>query len=615
MIKRLRFLLVILSILATITFLVRQTEAQTPNLLKVKSAPVALNIDASYIPCEDPSDPLCVAFPAGIEHPNASKKDHEMLLSSGGLLPNTEMYITGCINTASGTKCTTGSSKLDILLNSSPGGDTMVKDPGYEFEALTNPAMTDANGELKVIVRSFTSQVTSHIFNAYYFEDQAFGPTIFEYGPSANPEQALHLQTFREVVPTKVPKPKPRVVIRRFQDQDPKGRTFDTQSLEPVMGIKVALLDNFKNLFQYKTIVNPQVVKANGEFNFWVANGIYYLSFSNIPPTHTWPVKMEEVNPNYSLAYYCDPDVKNSESNPVPLYYDQFSIIEYNKLVHCDVPLNPGTNTPYRSEVTTLDYGLNKSNGDGQLNYSGRVSHPFTKIIFRGLASKKTIQEIEADKFGFWKLSLPAGSYPLTSDGLPDQMEVWYQKRDLTNRQLQFSAVKGVIFEPLLRYLEGYAYDSNHQIMPYAKVGLKQENSEQVMFLTTADKDGLFRIGSQYIPSFPYDLVFTNPQGSTTLIKTSTFAGENKTYLQQKQLNLISEERENVPLTISSIVSFRNLKANTDYSNAKLPETKTETKKDGSSVFILFLTILILAVAGVLIASKFRKKNQSSLGL
>lgn len=589
-------------------------QAQEGNIIQVKSEPIELYADKMYIPCEDPANPACEAYPENTAHPDPANPDHELLIANEELPANTDFYIVGCINSGTGIHCTTGVEQLDEMLNSLPGGDTMIPDPSYQFKSLTNPVKTDENGNLSVIVRSFSPQVTSHIFNAYYIVDQDLLPTTIAIQPSGAPEQSLHLQSFEQVTPqassvgTRIPRRRQRPRGQRFVDWDPKGRTFDIKSLEPITEVEVSLLNNFKDLFVYKSIINPQIVQANGEFNFWVPNGIYYLQFAKLPETHSWPIAMDQVHPNYSLAYFCDPEVKDNENMPVPLYYDQFSIIEFNKLVHCDVPLDPGTNPPIKTPVRTIDYGLVKNSLDGSFTFSGKVSHPFTKVQLMAQSTERIVQEIEADKLGFWRTTLLPGSYPLTTEGIPDKIMIRYIKKDLTATQI-YEPVGGLTLDPILNYIEGYAYDSNGQILSNARVGIKQKGSDKIIYLTVADDQGYFKIGSQYLPSLPYDLVFSLDK-TNVIVTSSQFLTSNQSYFQTKDLNLVLDNNNSVPLTTVAISSFKAIKSGESLDgNSSIPTEEIKTKKSGSSANLVIILLLILIATGLVIFKLKKNRN------
>jgi hypothetical protein len=594
-------------------FVSRPLLAQGSNLTQIKSEAVELSVEALYMPCENPEDALCVPFPEGVEHP-FSAHDHEMGLLMDGFPANVDVYIVGCINTLSGSKCTTGDSKLDAELNGMPGGDSMSADPSHQFRAAENPVKSDANGAINVIVRSYTAETVTHFFNGYYTQEQDLSAQTTGKNISIPPEEALHLQDFSIAAPTPAKLPTTRSIRIRTVENDPKGRLFDAKSLEPIAGIEASLLDNFKRLYQETNFVNPLTVQPNGEFNFWVPNGIYYLSFAKLPASHSWPVEMAQVHPNYNLAYYCDPEVKDeSNSQTVPLYYQQFSIIEYNKLVHCDVPVDPGTNPPLRSEVKAITYGLSRSTTDNFFNYSGKQTHPFTKVELIGQTSGRVIAEVEADKLGFWAMSVAPASYPLDKTGLPENIQVRYTKKDLT-AETEFKSVNGAVFEPLLRYLEGYAYDTQGKAIANARVGIKQKNADTVVYLTTANDKGFFKIGSQYLPTFPFDLIFTNPEvGSSLKVTTSDFVVANTAYLTDKSLNLVTTEKRDVPLTVTATTSFGSLGLGKDSKSVPVSSVTPEAPGASSSnpLIGLFLGFLVIAIIGGLLMVKLSHKKAS----
>jgi len=421
------------------------------------------------------------------------------------------------------------------------------------------------------------------------------------------------------MTPTPVPtlKPKPRRPKRkRMLELDPKGRTFDAQSLEPVLEIEVVLLDNFKNLFDYSSLVNPQIVKRNGEFNFWVPNGIYYLDILQKPASHSWPMDIEDVHPNYTKAYYCDPEVRNKEDQPVSLYYDQYTIIEYNKLVHCDVPLDPGHNQPFRSKVATIDFSVSRVPSTADFEYSGRTSHPLTIVQLTAESTGVVVSSASANKLGYWVAKIVGTQYPTKTNGSPDRIEIVYLKTDLTGGSNEIESSSGPVFDPILRYLEGYAYDHAGQVISHAKVGVKQKNADRIVYITTADKNGFFRIGSQYLPSFPYVLVFTYPdKPEEILVSTSSFTDLNNDYLKKKNLNLITEEKTNIPLDKKTFASLQKSSGPLGQvaDEAITPAEDKQTSGAGQSSFLIIIIFLLVLAAGLVIVFQLIKSKQNKI--
>jgi hypothetical protein len=581
------------------------------NLVWYKSEPIEMNIDALYIPCEDPADPDCQPFPAGAQHPVPAKQDHEIQLSTSNLPPNTNVYLVSCVNTVSGTKCTTGNPTHDAFLNGIPGGDFMDPDPAHEFKALQNPATTNASGELSVIVRSYTPSVTSHIFNGYLVENQDTSPTIITKNLSITPAKSLKLDSFEIITPTPLPTKKPKAPrpAKRSKELDPKGRVFDAKSLEPINSSEITLLDSTQKLYNYQSITNPQTVMKNGEFAFYVPNGLYYLNVSQLPQTHTWPVDLNMVNPNFSQAYFCDPDIKDSKNQPVSLYYQSFPINVSDKLIHCDIPLDPGSNPPFTSQVQLITYGINRESGTGDVTYSGKVTHPLSKIRLTGETTGYLAGEAIADKMGNWRINVPGKYYPVTKDNTPDRLEINFIKKDLTTGNFM-EAVKDKVFEPILYYLEGYAYDQFGSIIPNAKVGIKSKTKDQIVYLTQADNKGFFRVGSQFLPSMEYELVFVDQNDKVGVLTTSQFALLNSDYIKEKKIDLISEPVNDLPLANQGISGPKSVNA---AEQEEIIPTDTivapDTSNTQSRLLTLILLPLLLIIGAILVWLKFFRKK------
>jgi len=586
----------------------------------VKSEAIEFNIDAIYQPCENPSNSLCVPYPSTVaNHPNPVHIDHEFGLSAEGLPVNTNVYIVGCINTAEGARCTTGDVNLDNLLNNIPGGDQMNADPTHEFKALENPKKTDAGGNLtNVIVRSYTPQSTSHFFNGYYITKAGNSPTLAVTPIASNDDLTIKQTSIEFQQATPSPTIRPSKVKFRAAHNDPKGRFFDSQSLEPIPEGMVSLLNNVKKLFVYQKLENPQKVKINGEFNFWVPNGTYYLDIIKKPTNHSWPLTIDKVNIYYSKAYYCDPEIKDEKNQTVPLYLQQYSITEYNKLVHCDVPFDPGTNTPYRSDVKTVSYSSSRTNNNTATNFTGRVTHPLTVITLKGELTEKIVATTFADKLGSWKILVNNINYPLKPDGSPDRLIVVYNKVDLTTNTQSTTGVNGLTLEPILTYVEGFAYDEDGKLLPLAKVGYHQLGTEKNVYITVSDSKGFFRIPTRYLPGFGYELIFV-PSGSVApvVFTTSQFAQKNIEYLKTNHLNLLTKVNKD----LLSINKAQNLNGDNETSNDgkntnqnNITGTSSGNKISSQMMIaIIVVFILLMILTAVVVVILIKKPKQQTL--
>ncbi len=284
--------------------------------------------------------------------------------------------------------------------------------------------------------------------------------------------------------------------------KDPYGRVFDAVSLEPIPNAKVILYrlrkDNEFTQFLPKettnAIINPWMTKEDGKFVFMVPSGIYRLEtqISN----YTFPFTPKDLNPNYSKAYY-------------ELYYgngftDQ-NIIEIKTIEHRDIPVVP-KGEPYRAPVKLLGY-VSELNKQKQLyEVTGRTSHPLTivevlgKRIDTGDITRSLVKTI-ADKWGFFNAIVSTaelksdeivGMAKLTKVDLTEEEKPIAQRQPSlfisfieklfnvvprsssfaekeTQKKLQFTINS---INPLLNYLEGYAYDTKKNTLPRATVGI-----------------------------------------------------------------------------------------------------------------------------------------------
>lgn len=599
------FLVVSLLKLVKISFSVEITPMVDQTM---KDQPIDLDIEAIYQPCENPNHELCVPYPTNLPHPESSKQDHEFGLISEGLPSNTDYYIVGCINTENGAKCTTGNSQLDNFLNSFNGGDVLTKDPTYEFKALENPKKSDNQGTLQIVVRSYTPYSTSHFFKAYRLINQTIvNVSTIEKGVKQG------IINFTTSAPTQQPT---RKRVREI-NHDPKGRFFDIRSLEPIPEGEITLFNQDKKQFNYKNLINPQPVKINGEFNFWVPNGIYYLNPNSLPTGYIWPVKIEDIDPNYLKAYYCDPEVKDKNNKSAPLYLEQYPIYEFNKLVHCDFPLNPGTNLPYSYDVKTVSFSNFRNADNSKITFSGKVTHPLTIVYLKEIKKNRIIAKTYADKFGYWLLTLDKKSYPLDEEGLPMKITVSYQKIDLTGKKTYQEKKSDIEFEPILSYIEGYAYDENNQIIPNARVGYEQQGTSKVVYLTIANNQGYFKIPTVYLPTFSYKLVFLGQKKEKpTLISTSNFIKNNSSYLQKTKIDLLKTKNDQLPP--EKLIKFIDSSLNKDNqlnNQNNFPQSQNINQKDNNQrlrqltiTIVILFTLIIITVSFIYI----KKKKDSS---
>ncbi len=507
-----------------------------------------MEVVAKYDDCHS-TDTNCASYPAGTAHPDPANKDHEVKIGGTGFPTGVDIYLVACLTTDTFTKCTTGDPASDGLLG-------IEKKAGHVFKILgSNPRKAEANGNLSAIVRSYYPDKVRHKFFGVY-------PGVLT--GAGGEASTITYGTFDFTSANK----------KCFGIKwDPEGRVFDSRSLEPVENATVTLLDETKA--KAKLTIDTKVnTSKDGGFSFYTPAGSYY--FDPAKTGYRFPVAINKLHPNYSKAYYCDQDENNQYDYPI--YDKQYKIVEQNKLLHCDIPLDPGSNPPLHKDPEILTFGQMAVPGTLSTQFEGTVTHPFTRILLIGEKTGKEYVRIDADKFGNF-IKVVDNSLLPQDEGLRDPLadpqpvvkfdlttgQYLSQKENLLKRlkklvlaifPINVSAqttkyiTRAYAMEPILRYLEGYAYNTQGQAIPFATVSIKLQMSGKTVYQTTADKDGFFRIAPQNLPIFEYYVEFTPPNSSIPVkMTTSEFSQKNKNYLAENKINLMTVTEGGKPIS------------------------------------------------------------------
>lgn len=549
------------------------------------------------------------------------KRDHIAKIEGEGFPVGKQIYIVGCISTTTGVKCTSGDAGINQRVRDM-GFVVLDEIAGYEFKASQNP-ITTQDGKVSLLVRSATRTSENHLF--YGLAEV----TEEEYGGSAR-TVAYGTFGFSE-------DPEKCISIR----WDPKGRVFDSESLEPLPEARVFLLDENKKEVDFIGLINPILTKEDGIFNFFLPAGTYYLKPEK--DNYQFPLlNLGEVNHKYDRIYYCDLIVGQ------PLYFDQFPIIEENKLIHCDIPLKP-LSSPFRGEVVIMDYGYMILGNN--YKFFGRFSHPLTIVEIK--QENKLLEKLTTDKEGGWEALIPSDKISSTGG----EIEVLGIKnpsvfssnnstsklnRRLNNNFFSYlinniksllnkifvkeiysqSRSNKLILNPILRHIEGYAYNNQGNIIPKAIMNVVAQMDGKVYWQTQADEKGFFQIYSNQLPIFPYYLEIINPKSPNlrNIITTSQFIRFNKDYLINNKINLINATKNNQLISTTSsyfkkeITPFPTL-SERDNLNLLIPtkiiKENNEINKQRNFLLTIgvILFFLISLVAGLILFYLKRKNN------
>ncbi|MBI3620427.1 carboxypeptidase regulatory-like domain-containing protein [Candidatus Roizmanbacteria bacterium] len=609
--KKLLFVLLFFAVGLIILALYRPVSAQAGSTYSM----VCIKPSALYKPsCYDPNVP-CLDYPPTVALPISGRDDHNLQLKVSGIPKGQKVYLVGCTQTNNDFKCTAGDATTNAAVAAL--GFNLSPDPTHEFAVAGGNPPVATDGTITANIHSSTPNGTAHAFYGVYA-----GSSLTIVGNASS----LQYGTFQ------FNQDASKCVSIRW---DPEGRTFDTVSLEPLPNATVKLLDGQKQLLAIAGINPVLTTLVNGAFSFFVPNGTYYLEPQ--AAGYQFPVTASDINANYAKAYSCDQSLLNNYS----IYNQPYPIVEQNKVVHCDIPLKPISGIGYRSLPVTVTYEQSAIPNSTVTKYAGQVSHPLTTVTLLGQTTRIQTVKTTADKFGFWEVLLDNKKLPETLPGVPDPLIISYTKNDLAAVTASFFdrmiarisgdvpflveaqniSTQAVVFEPILKYIEGYAYDKAGAAIPFATIKVKLKMSGGSQYQTTADAAGFFKIEPQYLPLFSYYIEVTAPNSTVPIVyTTSQLAAANKTYLAKNKLNLATATKNNVPIyaaaptTAPAPTSAAGFMANQLGKNNPAAFAG-ETTKANMILVGLILFLLLLAAGGGLYVYLKKKKDGPPLPL
>jgi hypothetical protein len=399
---------------------------------------------------------------------------------------------------------------------------------------------------------------------------------------------------------------------------DPYGRVFDAQSLEPLGENEaiVTLLDKDGNRVGLPT--NDDSLDVFGLYNILVVKDDNY-KLKVVPKT----------------KHLFEPVIVN------PLYKDLFSEFIYragdppfyekaDDPKRVDIPLKP-IGTPY-SRPIEIGRMVQKDLSNGT-QFIIKVTHPLS--IVKVISNGKVLTEDgygkkipgQTDKSGLWQVVIKksllsqygysievsknpkyyqSGTYTRTVS--PDPNHIVIDDKTITSGDS--STVTGY-FNPLLEYIEGYAYGNNQKIISNAKVNVILKTDKSIYYQTTTDSSGFFTIYSKNLPFLDYYLEFIDPQTQIKITQsTSQFVKNNEDYISSEGLDFMNSTKNNQPIINPTTGELNNSfgkvdSAKNNLTGSNLKNTNTLNIRILTIIFVVF--ILIIGTLGIIIY--IRKSN------
>lgn len=411
---------------------------------------------------------------------------------------------------------------------------------------------------------------------------------------------------------------------------DPYGRVFDAVSLEPLGAneARVTLLDSKDQYVDVPSNNSP--IDALGKYNIYILeDGMYKLKATNMP-RH----EFVRVNPDpryvdlYERIYRLgDPAFEEKQNDPQ----------------RYDIPVKP-KGAPYKRAIETIfkDQTIVWRDGEEYTKIEFRVSHPLTKIetnLDEGITCNQTGAD-QTDKEGFCTLQVKSSEAPQEGIDIkkvknPDYYLTYEQnliggfvarlfswitpdvyaqqsiRIDVPEVAAPVMAEDDIKFEPILRHVEGYAYDEAGQPIPKAKIQVVLSMNNKVFHTTTADDSGFFTIYKNNLPPLEYYLKLTDQTGSKVLTQqTSLFIENNQAYIDSEKINLMAATKNDQPIVNPATGQLNQIVKTTPVpTQAAGGAGKNTIDLKVVSVFIILL-VLVASTAGVII---YIKRNRPQI--
>lgn len=432
---------------------------------------------------------------------------------------------------------------------------------------------------------------------------------------------------------------------------DPYGRVFDMKSLEPIPMTQVLLkqkmpdgtFDSEYAKSQNPLIFNPFPTNVFGGYVFYVRDGDYSLIPTKAGYTQPALAQQSELSP-FAKSIYSD------------LYYsDSLAIRQRGAIQHRDIPMMPddGIGKSYALKILTEEEEVRP---DGKMIYRGQTSHPFAELVVEVCRNENGIETCDTPTVYGKKNGGPDkdGKFEVILNPSTLQVGEYYgrtfRKVDLTSNTVSqsifeqvFNAIvqvfappaalaqetgtetKRVAIQPIVQYLEGYAYDKFGKLMPNAVVSLYIPMSERPVYETVANDQGYYRITSEYIPNITYTIGYSvGSEPASTMLTTSQFLMQNKPFIEAEKIDPYKAVtvRTNPRRTIAptyvppaQIAPLPNAGEATSPApvnqnqNAQTPATTAKTQSPNIMILAAAILLLLLAAVGAFIGVYMYKKR------
>ncbi|MFH0773630.1 MAG: carboxypeptidase-like regulatory domain-containing protein [bacterium] len=592
--------------------------------------------------------------------------------SDGKIKPqaSTDTYIMVCITgeKLTGTKCTTGNATTDKALFDKFDDLTALQAITNKVGGVDggkNPTKTNADGS------AFTDKITwsdeyqpsvTHQFSWLQADKSA--------GQGGNANGGLGSQQQGTFDFAKATADTTKCIKIGW---DPRGYVFDAATLNPVKDISVTLLKGpsggiFEKVPSGLGVTNPDTSRSsNGQYSFYVEPGYYKLELD--PASSTKIASLTTVNSAYQNLFL-------SEAGKTNIYQKNEEVMEQKGMVAiAHIPVTVTNPALLITSLQTIENGTPVLDGK-KINVFGRVSHPKSTMILTTkysyvddqnnivpvtLVKKDVTNELgEYDK-DYEQDQIDGDGHQLFFENLNVSFElntfytigVFSRKENVViglvkkiwnhlsgSVPVNASTSTSYNVAPIPTYIEGIAYDTAGKAIPGAIVGVYTTFSNNPVYMTVADQDGRYKIGSQHLPRFSYELRYKKPTGEVVIVSTGTFIKQNIKLFAAEGIKPFEEKKTtvaedakaqdffantNTSLDLNPTGGGQNNSSNNKYvgggsnnSSSSRNQTGTTTQTGGGGIgagmqgiVMIVVVIMVLVMIGVGAFIMMKSKQQA----
>lgn len=334
---------------------------------------------------------------------------------------------------------------------------------------------------------------------------------------------------------------------------DPLGFVFDAETLGPIQGVDVTVINAQtgqpvpEGFGTGKVAINPYITLANGAYSFYTDPGFYKLTLGKYNGKQLEIQDPAQVNPNFAQYGY---------TNLYDLKVNEGRIEEKaGETARVDIAVKTvGAPSP-ESKIPMLE-DVNVGRAGEKISVTGKVtlvpaelvvmySDPATGVMKAG-AEKPEIDETTR-RFAFTADQMIDGTFifaevqvrkPAVVGKVPSflQTVVAFFKSFVKDVEAQ-SPATSVKIDPIPSYLEGIAYDTNGNPLPNVLVGIYLSGSNTPAYQVRSDIEGHYVIGSQYIPTLPYEIRVRKTTGELIRVSTREYLKQNSEFHKANDIN------------------------------------------------------------------------------